>query len=111
MDANTPQVDPVDARWEEFYKDLHRHPELGFQEHRTAGLVAEQLRALGAEVTTGVATTGVLGVLRNGRGPTALVRADMDALPVTEETGLDYASTATGTDASSDTYFTHLKPL
>lgn len=97
MDLSNPQPDPVDPRWEEFYRDLHRHPELGFQEHRTAGLVAEQLRKLGAEVTTGVGGTGVLGVLRNGPGPTALLRADMDALPVTEETGLDYASTATGT--------------
>src|SRR5690606_6573388 len=63
-----------------------------------AGLVAERLRGLGFEVTTGVAETGVVGVLRNGAGPTALLRADMDALPVREDTGLPYASTVTATD-------------
>lgn len=82
----------------DLYKDLHRHPELGFQEHRTAGIVAERPGALGYEVTTGVGGTGVVGLLKNGDGPTALLRADMDALPVLEDTGLDYASTATATD-------------
>lgn len=91
------QLDPGLA---ELYKDLHRHPELGFQEHRTAGIVADRLNAAGYEVTTGVGTTGVVGLLKNGPGPTALIRADMDALPVKEDTGLDYASTATATDAS-----------
>lgn len=76
------------------YRDLHRHPELSFAETRTAGVVATRLRAAGFEVTDGVGGTGVVGVLRNGDGPTALLRADMDALPVTEDTGLDYASTA-----------------
>ncbi|MFD7710237.1 amidohydrolase [Streptomyces sp. NPDC059785] len=80
------------------YRDLHAHPELGFQETRTAGIVADRLRALGYETTTGVGRTGVVGVLRNGDGPTVLLRADMDALPVRERTGLPYASTATGTD-------------
>ena len=80
----------------EFYRDLHRHPELSTHETRTAGLVAECLAAAGASVTTGIAGTGVAGVLRNGRGPVVLVRADMDALPITEETGLPYASTVTG---------------
>ncbi len=79
------------------YRDLHAHPELAFAEHRTAGIIAEHLTALGYETTTGVGGTGVVGVLRNGPGPTALLRADMDALPVQEETGLDYASTARGT--------------
>lgn len=82
----------------ELYKDLHAHPELGFQEHRTSGLVAERLRALGFTVTTGVGRTGVVAVLENGRGPVALMRADMDALPVKEDTGLEYASTVTATD-------------
>ncbi|MZD04872.1 amidohydrolase [Streptomyces sp. SID5785] len=77
------------------YKDLHAHPELSFQEHRTAGVVAGRLRAQGWEVTEGVGRTGVVGVLRSGDGPTVLLRADMDALPVEEETGLPYASTAT----------------
>ncbi len=80
------------------YKDLHQHPELSFDEHRTAGVVADRLRALGYGVTTGVGRTGVVGVLRNGVGPTVLLRADMDALPVLEQTGLAYASTARGID-------------
>ncbi|WFR83977.1 amidohydrolase [Arthrobacter sp. Y-9] len=80
------------------YKDLHSNPELSFQETRTAGIVAGHLRELGFEVTEGVGRTGVVGVLANGVGPTVLLRADMDGLPVEEQTGLDYASTARGTD-------------
>lgn len=79
--------------WADLYRDLHAHPELSFQETRTAGIVAERLAALGFEVTTGVGVTGVVGVLANGDGPTVLLRADMDGLPVEERTGLDYAST------------------
>jgi len=94
---------PIDPALADLYRDLHRHPELGFQEHRTAGVVAQRLRGAGFDVTTGVATTGVVGVLRNGTGPTALLRADMDALPVREDTGLDYASTATATDRTGRT--------
>jgi hippurate hydrolase len=85
---------------EELYRDLHRHPELSHQEQRTAGLVAERLRAGGYEVHEGVGGTGVVGVLANGDGPVVLLRADMDALPVREATGLPYASEATGTDAA-----------
>jgi amidohydrolase len=79
-------------------RDLHRHPELGFQEHRTAGIVAERLRAAGYEVKTGVAETGVVGTLRGGAGdgPTLLLRADMDALPIVEETAHDFTSTHAG---------------
>ncbi len=77
---------------ETLYKDVHAHPELSMQETRTAGLVAERLRALGYEVTTGVGQTGVVGLLRNGEGPTVMLRADMDALPIEEATGLPYAS-------------------
>ncbi len=80
---------------EALYRDLHAHPELSFEEHRTAGIVAEQLTTLGLEVHTGIARTGVAGVLRNGDGPTVLLRADMDGLPVLEQTGLPWASTAT----------------
>ena len=85
------------------YEDLHRHPELGHQEHRTAGVVADRLTALGYDVTTGVGITGVVGVLERGAGPTVLLRADMDGLPVLEQTGLPYASTATvvGADGES----------
>ncbi|MEJ8281964.1 amidohydrolase [Pseudonocardia spirodelae] len=88
-------ADPADLA--DVYRDLHRHPELSFAETRTAGVAAGRLRAAGYEVTEGVGRTGVVGVLRNGEGPTALLRADMDALPVTEETGLAYASTARAT--------------
>ena len=77
----------------DLYRDLHRHPELGFAETRTAAVAARELRAAGFDVTEGVGGTGVVGVLRNGDGPTALLRADMDALPVEEKTGLPYAST------------------
>ena len=78
------------------YRDLHRHPELSSAEHRTAGIVAAWLGELGYEVTTGIGVTGVVGVLRHGEGPTVLLRADMDGLPVTEATGLAYASTVDG---------------
>ncbi|WP_395571842.1 amidohydrolase [Streptomyces sp. BK79] len=85
------------------YRDLHAHPELAFQETRTAAIVADRLRALGYATTTGVGRTGVVGILRNGDGPTALLRADMDALPVRERTGLPYASTARATDGDGET--------
>jgi len=81
---------------EELYKDVHRHPELSMQENRTAGVAAQRLEKAGFEVTTGVGKTGVVGVLRNGDGPTVMLRADMDALPVQEQTGLDYASETDG---------------
>jgi amidohydrolase len=78
-------------------RDLHRHPELGFGEDRTASLVAERMRELGLVVRTGVGGTGVLADLRGERpGPLLLIRADMDALPVTEATGLEFASTVEG---------------
>jgi hippurate hydrolase len=83
---------------EALYIDLHQHPELSFQETRTAGIAAQHLRDLGLEVEEGVGITGVVGMLRNGEGPTLWARADMDALPVEEQTGLAYASTATGID-------------
>ncbi|MEU5594277.1 amidohydrolase [Streptomyces sp. NPDC020298] len=81
---------------EDFYRDLHRHPELSMAEHRTAGRLAVRLRAAGFETVEGVGGTGVAGLLRNGDGPAVLLRADMDALPVREETGLPYASQADG---------------
>ena len=85
------------------YTDIHAHPELSGQETRTAGIAAERLRAAGFEVTTGVGQTGVVGLLRSGEGPTVMLRADMDALPVAEATGLSYASTVTGTDQEGNT--------
>jgi hippurate hydrolase len=88
----------ISAALEDFYRDLHQHPELSMQERRTAAKAAERLQAAGYDVTTGVGATGVVGLLRNGDGPTVMLRADMDALPVREATGLPYASTATATD-------------
>jgi amidohydrolase len=83
---------------EALYKDIHSHPELSLQEKRTAGLAAERLKAAGFDVTDRVGGTGVVGLLKNGDGPTVMLRADMDALPVKEATGLPYASTVTATD-------------
>ncbi|WP_435298944.1 amidohydrolase [Timonella sp. A28] len=85
---------------EKIYIDLHRHPELSFQEHRTASIVAGYLQELGFEVYTGVGQTGVVGVLAQGPGPVVMLRADMDGLPVAEETGLPYASIATAHDTA-----------
>ncbi len=88
---------------ESLYKDVHSHPELSMQETRTAGLVADRLRADGFEVTTGVGKTGVVGLLRNGDGPTVMLRADMDALPIEEATGLPYASKVKMKDRQGNT--------
>lgn len=91
-------VEAVTPRVVEWRRDLHANPELGFAETRTAAVVADHLRALGLEVRTGIGRTGVVGVLRGARpGRTVALRADMDALPVLEATGLPFASTATGT--------------
>lgn len=84
----------------EMFKHLHVHPELGFQEVQTAALVAKELKALGYETHTGIGKTGVVGILKNGDGPVVMFRSDMDALPVLEETGLAYASRATGQGAN-----------
>jgi amidohydrolase len=88
---------------EELYKDIHSHPELSMQETRTAEIAAKRLQAAGYEVTSGVGKTGVVGLLRNGNGPTVMLRADMDALPVKEETSLPYASSVTAKDAEGKT--------
>jgi len=88
---------------ETLYKDIHSHPELSLQETRTAAIAAERLRAAGYEVTSGVGKTGVVGILRNGDGPTVMLRADMDALPVQEATGLEYASKVTAVDRAGNT--------
>ncbi|HTW57290.1 MAG TPA: M20 family metallopeptidase [Terriglobales bacterium] len=96
LDGLLPELEPL-------YKDIHSHPELSMQEVRTSGLAADRLRAAGYDVTAGVGKTGVVGVLRNGEGPTLMLRADMDALPVKEATGLAYASTATAKDREGKT--------
>lgn len=93
-------VDQDESRLVEIFKDLHTHPELGFQEVRTAGIVARELRELGYETHAGIGKTGVVGVLKNGPGPVVMFRSDMDGLPVLEETGLPYASRATGQAAN-----------
>jgi amidohydrolase len=76
----------------EIFKDIHANPELGFMEIRTGAIVAKELQALGYKVITGIGKTGVAGILRNGEGPIVMYRADMDALPIKETTGLVYAS-------------------
>jgi hippurate hydrolase len=86
-------VDADAPRLLEIFKDLHQHPELAFTETRTAGIVARNFRELGFEVTEGVGKTGVVGVMRNGKGPTAWLRADMDCNQVRETTGLPWAAT------------------
>jgi amidohydrolase len=93
LDGVSGMLDDLEA----LYKDVHSHPELSMQERRTAGLAADRLQKAGYEVTTGVGTTGVVGLLQNGDGPAVMLRADMDALPVEEQTGLPYASTVTAT--------------
>ena len=85
---------------EAFYQDLHRHPELSHQEHHTARRVGDRLHGDGFAITSGIGGTGVVGVLANGSGPAVLLRCELDALPLREETGAPYASTATATDAS-----------
>src|SRR5436309_7040878 len=95
-------LDRVLPELEALYKDVHAHPELSMQESRTAALAAERLRAAGYEVTEGVGQTGVVGLLRNGEGPTVMLRADMDALPIEETTDLPYASKVTAKDSEGN---------
>jgi amidohydrolase len=92
VDAVKKRIDTEFGSLETLYKQLHTNPELAFQEEVTAARMAKELKAVGFEVTAKVGGTGVVGVLKNGKGPTVLVRTDMDALPVTEKTGLPYAS-------------------
>ena len=96
LDALYPQLDAL-------YLDLHKNPELSMKEEKTAARMAAELKKLGYEVTTGVGGTGVVGVLRNGKGPTVLLRTELDALPVEEKTGLPYASKATGVNPAGQT--------
>jgi amidohydrolase len=93
------RVDQEYASLFELYKHFHAHPELSFQEEKTAARLAEELKGAGYDVTTGVGKHGVVAVMRNGSGPTVLVRSDMDGLPVKEQTGLPYASMATTKNA------------
>jgi hippurate hydrolase len=93
IDAIFPDVDAL-------YVDLHRTPELGFQEIQTAAKLAARVKALGFDVTTGVGKTGIVAVLRNGPGPTVMLRTELDALPVEEKTGLPFASTVVAKNAA-----------
>jgi len=99
--ATLPELAPLATLYPELdalYLDLHQNPELSFQEEKTAAKLAARVRALGFEVTERVGGHGVVAVLRNGAGPTVLVRTDMDALPIEEKTGLPYASKVTATN-------------
>ncbi len=100
VNAPTPaQVDAIYPQIESLYLDLHKNPELAFHEQNTAAKLADGLRALGFEVSTGIGGTGIVGLLRNGQGPTVMIRTELDALPVREQTGLPYASHAVTKDA------------
>jgi amidohydrolase len=97
---------PLDAIYpdlDHLYLDLHQSPELSGHEEQTAAKMASRLGALGFEVTTGVGGHGVVGLLRNGKGPTVMLRADMDALPMEEKTGLPYASKVTSKNDAGET--------
>ena len=102
-DAVLATLDGLLPELEALYKDIHSHPELSMQETRTARVAADRLRTAGYEVTTGVGKTGVVGLLRNGDGPIVMLRADMDALPVQEASGLPYASTVMASDREGNT--------
>jgi hippurate hydrolase len=93
LNANYPAIETL-------YQDLHRNPELGFDEHKTAAKLTERVKALGYEVTSGVGGTGFVAILKNGPGPTVMLRTELDALPVLEKTGLAFASKATGKNAA-----------
>src|SRR5437764_3621120 len=93
LNANYPSIEAL-------YQDLHRNPELGFDEHRTAAELAKRVKALGYEVTTGVGGTGVVAILRNGAGPTVMLRTEMDALPVQAKTSLPFPSKVTTKNAA-----------
>lgn len=100
---STEQVNAIYLEVESLYMDLHRNPELAFHEQRTAAKLAERMRALGYQVTTGVGGTGLVAVLRNGNGPTVMLRTELDALPVQEKTGLAFASKVETKDDSGAT--------
>lgn len=102
--AQTPaEINAAYPELKALYEDLHRNPELGFQEVQTAAKLAARLRTLGYEVTTGVGRTGIVALLRNGAGPTVMLRTELDALPVAEKTGAAFASTVTAKNAAGAT--------
>ena len=100
---SVPEVAALEPELEALYKDLHQHPELAFQERRTAAALASRVKALGFEVTTGIGQTGIVAIMRNGPGPVVMLRTELDALPVEEKTGLPFASKVKTQDASGAT--------
>jgi hippurate hydrolase len=94
------RIDAIYPDIEALYKDLHRNPELAFQETETAAKLGGRLKALGFEVTTGVGKTGIVALMKNGAGPTVMLRTELDALPVAEKTGLSFASSVTTKNAA-----------
>ena len=100
FEADYPKLDAL-------YKDLHAEPELAFQEVKTAARLAAEMRALGFEVTEKVGRTGLVAIYKNGEGPTIMVRTELDALPMEEKTGLDYASRAKATWQGRETFVAH----
>ncbi|MBS0297710.1 MAG: amidohydrolase [Proteobacteria bacterium] len=100
LNADYPRLDAL-------YKDIHSHPELGHQEVRTAAVLAKEMRAAGLEVTEHVGGTGLVAILRNGPGPTVMVRTELDALPMEEKTGLPYASTVKAMSGGKESFVAH----
>jgi len=94
------EVDAIYSGVEALYQDLHQHPELAFQETQTVGKLSARLKALGFEVTTGIGKTGIVALMKNGPGPTVMLRTEIDALPVAEKTGLPFASSVTTKNAA-----------
>lgn len=99
------RIDAIYPWTEAIYKDLHAHPEIGFEEVRTAARLAAEMRALGFEVTEKIGKTGIVALFRNGPGPTVMVRTELDGLPMEEKSGLPYASRAR--NAKGDSFVTH----
>src|SRR5262245_27445995 len=97
---NAADIDGYYPELERLYQDLHRNPELAFQEVQTAAKLSTRLKAMGYEVTMGVGRTGLVALLRNGTGPTVMLRTELDALPVAEKTGVPFASTVTSKNAA-----------
>ena len=90
------EIDSLYPGMEALYIDIHRHPELAFEEKQTAAKLAARVQTLGYEVTTGVGGTGLVGLLKNGDGPVVMLRTELDALPITEQTGLPFSSEIAG---------------
>src|ERR1700759_3168634 len=90
--AIEPSIEGDYPHLDALYKDIHAHPEIAFQEIKTAAKLATEMRALGFEVTEKVGKTGLVAIYKNGNGPTVMVRTELDALPMEEKTGLPYAS-------------------